>query len=272
MKRQFSLVYLTASELAPPEMIETAGRAGFDYVSLRTIAMGLPGELNFGLSSNPALLRDTKAALADSGVKLLDIENARLHDDVDIRKYLPEMEIAAELGAKAVLTNIWSTDRAFVVDKFAELCGHAKSYGLKVNLEFVTWASITDLKDSVEIIKSSGADNAAIALDTLHFSRSRCTLEELAALPPDYLGALHLCDAPAEIPTTKEGLIHTGRGERLYVGEGGIDIAGIVSNMPANVVCGIEIPHIERLKAIGASEHISRSIETTKAYLEANGL
>ena len=39
----------------------------------------------------------------------------------------------------------------------------------------------------------------------------------------------------AEIPTTKEGLIHTGRDARLYIGEGAIDIASIVNRMPKMV-------------------------------------
>ena len=41
---------------------------------------------------------------------------------------------------------------------------------------------------------------------------------------------MHISDAPNEIPTTTEGLIHTGREARLYPGEGAIDIAAIVKH------------------------------------------
>lgn len=271
MKRQFSLGYLTAPTCAPPEMIYLAGRAGYDYVSLRTIAMGLPGEANFGLAGNPTLLRHTRAALAETGVRLLDIENARIHDQVDLSGYLPELEIAADLGAKSVLTNIWSDDRDFAVDRFAELCALAGRCNLRVSLEFVTWAKIVGIQDAVELIREAGVDNAGIMVDLLHFNRSRCTLQELATLPPELISGVQLCDAPAEIPTTVAGLVHHGRAERLYPGEGGIDIAGIVAHLP-NVVCGIEIPNLERAQVIGNAEHVFQCLEKTKQYFHEHVL
>jgi sugar phosphate isomerase/epimerase len=252
-------------------MIYLAGRAGYDYVSLRTIAMGLPGEPDFGLAGNRALLDDTRTALHDTGVRLLDIENARIHDGVDIERYLPEMEIAAELGARAVLTNVWSGDRSLVVDRFAELCDQARTFNLTVSLEFVTWASITGIRDAVELIRESRVDNAGVVVDLLHFNRSRCTVQELAALPPGLIAGLQICDAPAEIPATVEGLIHHGRAERLYPGEGGIDIAGVLKHAPG-VVCGIEIPNLERAGVIGNAEHVFRCLERTRQYLAKHAL
>ena len=97
----------------PPEMIYVAARAGYDYVSLRTIFMGLPGEPNYGLARNPELLEQTRRALDATGVRVHDIELARVKDGVDPRSYVPEFEIAAELGARAVLSSIWSADRAY---------------------------------------------------------------------------------------------------------------------------------------------------------------
>ena len=64
--RQFSLAYLTLFGCPPPEMTYIAGRAGYEFVSLRPIYMGLPGEPNFDLSANPQMLRQTKTALASS--------------------------------------------------------------------------------------------------------------------------------------------------------------------------------------------------------------
>ena len=60
-----------------------AARAGYDFVSLRPIYMGLPGEPNFSLATNKTLLRETKKALQDTGLGLLDIELARIADGVD---------------------------------------------------------------------------------------------------------------------------------------------------------------------------------------------
>ncbi len=60
-------------------------------------------------------------------------------------------------------------------------------------------------------------------------------LKELDAVPKNWFHFAHPRDGPAESPTTKEGLIHTGRDDRLYIGEGAIDIASIVNRMPKMV-------------------------------------
>ena len=73
-RRQFSLAYLTVFGCPPPEMTYIAGRAGYDFVSLRPIYMGLAGEPNFDLSANPQLLRQTKAALSSTGLRVHDVE------------------------------------------------------------------------------------------------------------------------------------------------------------------------------------------------------
>src|SRR6187402_3273048 len=75
--RRFSLAYLTLFGCPPPEMTYIAARAGYDFVSLRPIYMGLPGEPNFDLAANPQLLAQTRAALASTGLRVHDIELAR---------------------------------------------------------------------------------------------------------------------------------------------------------------------------------------------------
>lgn len=272
MGRQFSLSYLTTATSAPPEMIYQAARSGFDFVSLRTVAMGLPGEADFGLAKNKSLLKNTIKALEDTGIKILDVENTRIHDDVDINSYLPEMEMAAALGAQAVLTNVWSAERSFNIDVFAHLCAQAKSFGLWVNLEFVTWSTIKNIREALDLIDASGADNAGIIVDTLHFDRSYCSLDDLKKIAPERLKVMHLCDVPAEQPRHVEEMIHTGRAERLYVGEGGIDIAAIIRNMPSDIIYGLEIPHVTRSQVIGSAEHVHRCIETARAYFEIHAL
>src|SRR6185437_4874279 len=103
---EFSLAHLTLLDCAPPELTEIAARAGFDYVSYRPIGLGLPTEPNYPLATDRALLARTKAALRATGVKLLDIELARIYPGVDVRDYLPALEVAAELRARAVCATL----------------------------------------------------------------------------------------------------------------------------------------------------------------------
>jgi sugar phosphate isomerase/epimerase len=269
MKRRFSLAHLTVMGCAPPEMTYIAARAGYDLVSFRIILMGLPGEPNYALADNKQMLRETKAALQETGLGLNDIELARIHDGVVPKSYLPAMEVAAELGGRGVITSVWTPDRTLAREAFAELCDLAKPFGLTVDLEFPTWSNLSTLKEAVALLRTVERENAGIMVDTLHFNRSRVALEELDGVPRSWFHFAHICDAPAEIPTTKEGLIHTGRDARLYVGEGGIDVAAIVNRLP-EIPYSIELPHLERVRVYGYAEHAHRCLETAKKYLDAH--
>ena len=72
-------------------------------------------------------------------------------------------------------------------------------------------------------------------------------LADIAAIPRAMLSYAQLCDAPGGIPPTHEGLIHTARCARLLPGEGGIDLVGILSQLPVDLPISLEIPHAERL-------------------------
>ena len=77
MEKMFSLAYLTVPGTHPADQIEIAARCGYEGVSLRPISMKLPGEPDFRLA-NPVIYQNVKSALTRTGVKLLDIELARV--------------------------------------------------------------------------------------------------------------------------------------------------------------------------------------------------
>ena len=273
MTRKYSIAQLTWLPWSPAEMIYNTHLIGYDYVSLRTISQGLPGEVNHDIANDSELFKLTEQALKDTGMKINDIELAKIDaNTADVRKYEPHLEAAAKLGVKNVITNIWTPDKAFYTEKFAELCDLAAKYGICVNLEFVTWAEVKDLQSARELLDTVKRGNALILLDTLHFYRSRVTLDELKSTPKKLFRTVHICDAGEEIPVDKESLVHTGRAERLYPGEGAIDIAGIVKNLDDDVLLCVEMPHVERVRRIGAVEHARRTLESAKEYFKAHGI
>jgi len=267
MKHKYSLAQLTVMGCAPPEMAYIAKMCGYDYISIRPIHMGLPNEPNYEIAKNKTLFDATKRALDETGIKIHDIELAKIYDGGDVKLYEPAFEASAKLGAKHILSSIWTPNTQFAEEQFASLCDLGAQYDMSVSLEFVTWADVKNLKDARHILETVKRDNAGIMIDTLHFNRSRVQLEELDEIPSNWFKFAHICDGPAEIPNDREGLIHTGRDARLYVGEGGIDIKGILSHMP-EVVYSIELPHIARSSEFGYAEHARRCIETAKNYFE----
>ncbi|MBQ0026232.1 MAG: sugar phosphate isomerase/epimerase [Lachnospiraceae bacterium] len=267
MSPRYSLVYLTTGSTSPAEMIDIAAAAGYDCIDARTIPMGLPGEKTFDISTDRRLFLDTKHAIERSGIAFESIENATVNDGKDVSRYAPFLEAAAELGVKHVLSNIWSKDKAFACDQFAKLCEMAAGFGQNIDLEFVTWAQVTDIKEAQELLQNAGCKNASIIVDTLHFHRSRIPWEDLANMPDELAYCLHICDAPEGYPEDPEALAHTAREGRLYPGEGVVDIARMAA-MKNWSVYGIEIPNTGYWDQKGYRKHAEDALRKTKAYLE----
>lgn len=275
MARKFSLAYLTIPGICPQDQIRIAAEAGYDCVSLRTIPMYLEGEPEYIMERDPQLFKETKACLEHYNMKLMDIELVRIREDLPLEDFEKAMEKGVELGATDVLSSIWSKDKAFYMDRMGKVCEMAKGYGLNVNLEFVTFAGVTNLAEAKEVQDTLKADNLKIMVDTLHAYRSYVKPEEIAALAkaePERFGFIHLCDGPAKIPALDDPeMIGVARGGRLYAGQGGAPIADMLRELKDNPI-SIELPNFAEMKAHGADGHARRCLETAKKYFEENNL
>ncbi len=105
----------------------------------------------------------------------------------------------------------------------------AAPFGLSADLEFMPWTKVPDARTALRVVLGAAQPNGGVLVDALHVARSATSLADLAAIPRERLHYAQICDAPAEVPSTVEGLIHAARCERLLPGDGGIDLAGIFS-------------------------------------------
>ena len=278
MARKFSLAYLTIPGVDPVSQIRIAKEAGYDYVSLRTIPMHLPGEPEFLPQKDPELFDAIQKALREYDMPLMDIELARVRPDLDIEEYRPAFEAAAKLGATDVLGSIWSRDKAWYTDTAGKVADYAAEFGLKFNIEFLPWAGVRNLQEDITLVDKLGRDNVFVMVDTLHAGRAGVTAEELARTPRKYFNFIHLCDGPAGpdgdpvLDNIKDDLmLYTAREARFYPGEGVMDIAGMVKAMP-DIPLSIELPNLKEIEARGQAGHAARCLETAKAYFKANGI
>lgn len=268
MQQEFSLAHLTVIGCSPAEMTYIAARTGYDYVSLRLIPMGIPGETAY-LPQDRDMMRNLRTALKDTGVRFLDLELARILPDKQVTDYLPAMEAAAELGAKHVISSAWTTDRNdrdFVVERYAEICDLAAPLGLTVELEFPTFSRLTNITEAADIIRAAQRPNCGILLDTLYFHFSEMSIADLVEIPRDWFHFLHICDTGETIPQTREGKVHIARDERLYIGEGCIDFMSIFETLPP-IPYSVELPNARRVAELGYEEHARRCIESARRYL-----
>jgi sugar phosphate isomerase/epimerase len=266
-RRDFSLAHLTALSLSPPELVDAAAEAGYRYVGLRLTRV-TPQEPHYPLATDPALMRTTKVRLAATGIEVLDIELARISPDDDPRDFERFLEAGAELGARHVIAQLPDPDRARKTDRFAQLCEMARPLGLTMDLEFPSWTETPDLQAAVRVVREAGQPNAGILVDLLHFARSGSSVADLRQLPAAWFHFVHVCDAPPTVPATNEGLIHTARFERLFPGEGGIDIHGILGALPPGLPYALEIPRATLVAQVGGKEHARMAITAAREHLE----
>ena len=265
MGYEFSLAHLTVLQCTPPEMVEIAAKTGYKFVSLRMTAV-TANERIFPLMDDPKMMKETKARLADTGVRVHDIELARMNPATEPETYLSFLEAGGELGAHAVICQIPDPERERATERFARLCDLAQPFGLTVDLEFLTWTDTPDLKTAATVLEAVNRSNAGILVDTLHFDRSRSSLEDLKNLPREWFHFVHLCDAAREIPTTTEGLIYTARADRFFPGEGELNLSEILDCMPI-VPYSLEIPNDALMKKLGPEEFARRAIRASEKYL-----
>ena len=281
MKYKYSLAYLTIPGTDPVTQIKIAREAGYDYVSLRTIPMHLPGEPEFLLHRDEALYNDVRNALSEYDMKLNDIELARIRKDLDIAEYEPAFEKAASLGASDVLSSVWTRDREWYTEKTAQMCRMAKRYGLNVNIEFLPWAGVRNLQEDITLVdtlREDGIDNVFIMIDTLHAGRAGVTSEEIKRNTRDrkgisYYRFMHICDGPAGPggdpvldDINDELMLHTAREERLYPGEGIMDIRGMTDAAGCETL-SIELPNLSKIQMYSAAVHAANCINAAKTLL-----
>jgi sugar phosphate isomerase/epimerase len=266
-RRPLSLAALTVIELTPPQMIQCAADAGYDFVGLRLLP-ATDQEVRYDFIGDTPLKRETLARLKDTGVGVLDAEILRLKPDTDVTAYKAMLETAAELGARYVLVAGNDPDEARTADNLAKLCDLAAPLGLTPSIEPMPWTDARDITQVARILNAARKANAGLLIDPIHFDRAGSSTDELRALPREYFRYLQFCDAPAERPKDLETLLYQARCERLMPGQGGLDLAGILRALPDDLPISIEVPMEGWAKTAKATERALKLREATLAVLD----
>ena len=270
MSRKISLAYLTLPGIEPVEQIKIAAKAGYDFVSIRTIPMGQEGEPQVHLEKDPALFEQIKATLKETNMQVLDIELVRIKEDV-VSEYQGAFEKAAELGATDVLSSIWTEDHKFAIEEYKKVCKQAKEFGLTVNFEFPAISGVRTLEKALEIQEQIGAPNLKLLMDMLYCNWDGIDkeIEMIKKAGPERFGVIHLCDCPKDWADSEK--VVTMRGNREYCGKGIIDLPKILKALPANN-CSIESPNFAYIKEYGQLGHAKNCLDNARAMFTKAGL
>ncbi|MBC2666839.1 sugar phosphate isomerase/epimerase [Novosphingobium flavum] len=264
--RPISLAALTVLEVTPAEMVRIAARCGYSHVGLRPVA-ATPGEPHVPILTDPALRRELLQALRGEGIGVLDVEIVRLRPAMDWDEITRVLDFAAEFAAPRLLVADNDPDPARSREHLARMAAEASDFGVTPHLEFMPWTEAPGLAAARERI--AGIANAKLLVDSFHLARSGGTPDEIAPGDPA-IGYLQLADIAGPIPAMDE-ILAEARGNRLFPGEGEINLAALLTRLPGLPV-SLEIP-ADRLRDAGVSaeERARRAIAATRDLLERTG-
>jgi sugar phosphate isomerase/epimerase len=265
MTRRLSAAHLSAIDLPPAQFIRAASEAGFDAVGLRLLRVteDTPG---YPLMEDRNALRETLAALRDTGLTVPDIEFVRLTPETRIADLAPLLDAGAELGARHVIVAAYDDDRARLVDRLSELQASARERGLHALLEFFPWTPVPDLRTALDVVEQAGPD-IGILVDSLHFDRSGSSHELLRRVPRERLPFAHLCDADVRPSYSLEQLLHAARAERLPPGQGEIPLQSFLESLPENIDLAVEVPMTGMAARVGPHEILKHLASLTRSWL-----
>lgn len=271
MVHPISLAFLTTFDVGPVEAVRIAAQTGYQMVGLRILPAAASGEPDYPLLTDDAVLAQVLAALDETGVTVGDVEIIRLKAENDWGLFDRFLDRCAALKARHILVAGDDTDRARLTDSFARFAGLAAPRGLTADLEFMPWTAVPDLTAAAAIVEAAGAPNGGVLVDALHYDRSSTTLDQIAALPRARVNYVQFCDGAVPYDPSDEGLIRIARGERLFPGEGGIDLIGLARAMPEGVTVSVEVPHRALAQKLDPLARAEMALSATKGILRAAG-
>lgn len=269
MAYRFSLAFLTVFDAPPPEAVRIAAEAGYDMVGFRLLPSATDGP--YAIMTDDGLLAETCAAIRETGVTLADIEIIRIGGSFDLAATEPFLVRGQVLGARHILVAGDDPDEARLTLNYGRFCDLAATYGMTCDLEFMPWTQVPNLASAMRVIKGAGRQNAGLLIDALHFDRSDTTLAEIAAVHPDLIHYVQMNDALADYDPSTEGLIRIAREERLYPGEGAIDLKGILGVISPDSVLSLEVPHLQRAKTLSPLQRARQSLQAMKNVIQQIG-
>ncbi|WFP15865.1 sugar phosphate isomerase/epimerase family protein [Citricoccus muralis] len=265
--RELGLAQLAALTVAPPTLVELAAQAGFDFVGVRVRPV-TDAETPFEVQPGTPMLAETLKRMVDTGVLVRDIEFLLLEGSDQRDAWRRMFEAGEALGASSMTVAVADTDSQRVLDTLAQMVDDARPHGIVPAVEPISYQAVRSLPGAAAIAEHTGAQ---VLVDTLHVARFGGTTEELRAVA-SHVPLVQVCDAPAQAPADRAGLVEESRSTRFAAGEGGLDLRGMISAVEAGraelgvetpLPLSTEIPNDEMRARLGDAAWVQHLMTTT---------
>lgn len=239
--RDLTLGFLTlGAQAAPLDVLDAAAHAGFGAAGLR-LSGRLPGDAWPSVDGQPGAFEGIRARARDLGVRISSVSGYYLSAQVTSAHLLANVEAARRVGAPLLAQGVFEADLVRVARLLRDYARAAADHGIRIALEFMPMSSLQTIARTQELIADSGATNAVLLIDALHLARSGAGAADVAALAPGQIGLTQLCDAPAQ-RAPGVTLFDEAMSGRMHLGDGGLDLAGLVAALPADAEIELETP------------------------------
>ncbi|WP_339825219.1 sugar phosphate isomerase/epimerase family protein [uncultured Parasphingorhabdus sp.] len=237
---RLALHQITMMEGGPEGLVRFAAEAGLDGVCLFTATpVNGQGHDMFPVVA-PAASASFKRLLHDNDMRVINAEYFPVMAEQDVAAYAPAITLAAELGAKRIVTHIHETDCNRAQDQLSKLCAMARENGLEVGLEFTGFsAGCNSLSAAATLHGRVNEPNLGIAIDALHLFRTGGTPEQVEAVDPAIISYVQLCDGP---DFRLSGEYFDEAMNRMIPGEGVFPLKKLVALLDPHVDIDIEVP------------------------------
>jgi sugar phosphate isomerase/epimerase len=210
------------------EYLNIAKRTGYEYVDVDTHQLE-----QYDWATVRELFLERKLQVGSFGLPV-DVYADESTFQADLEKLRDRASLAMSLGAKSCCTWLWpSIDElpvpyaARLAKRFRAIATVLSAYGIRLGLEFVgphhlrnkTYPFVYTMQDTLAYIDGIGAPNIGLLLDSYHWYTTEGTESEILSLPVHRIVHVHVNDTDQSPALALDG-------ERLFPGEGIIDLSG----------------------------------------------
>jgi sugar phosphate isomerase/epimerase len=271
MMSELGIERLSVFGMPPAAFAHLAADLGCDSIGIGlapTPGYNPDNHPQWSLRDDPASRRELAAVLGDRGVRIGIVEGFAVGAGHDPAGFAGDLDIARELGADRI--NVVSLDKDLqrTIDGFAKLTEMAAARGLLVSAEMGSLGPIGLVEPALAVARGVALGNFSLLVDAMHFFRLGNTIGDFAAIPPELIGYVQLCDAPWA--PRFDSYIEEAMYERMPPGAGELPLAEFVAALPDGVTVSLEIPRRSLAdRGVGPRDRLAPCVVAARKLLAA---
>lgn len=263
---KIAIEFISALAQPPVQYVELVRQLGLDHVG-----MGLaPVTANphkfapWALHKDAQLRRDVKQALSDNGVSISIGEGFLAFPQGWMIEPERGLDVMRELGASMVNVVNLDGDESRALDRIIAFTEQARARELNVVFEFLADQPFGSVPRAAAMARQVG-NGFKLVIDMMHVIRSGGLAADLAALEPEIVGYIQVCDAPL---AREANYGDASANQRMPIGEGEFPILDMLNALPRERVFGVEAPLRDKAEAgVSLFDALKPSVDATRALL-----